>query len=181
MRAPTSNHRNHRRRGRRGVTLIEILTVVTLFLVLMTGIFAIHSTVLGEYARGSAKMAADDETSLALQKMSREIRNGLRAFVQSPTELRVRLPVLNAQGDYDRYTEGSLLRFYLSNGKLYRQEDAAVSTVLVSGVSALTFTTETTSSGLQYRVSLTCQQSSGNQSRQTTLNTTLCLRNEPAS
>ena len=169
-----------RTRGRRGVTLVEILTVATLFSVVLTGMLTIQLSVVGEYARNSAKMAADDETSLALQKMSREIRNGLKAYVDSPTQFRVQMPVTNSQGDFDRYQNGTMIRYYLNEGNLYRQVDSAPSTVLVTDVSALVFSTEATPTGLRYRVSLTCRQRNGREYRQTNLTTTLCLRNEPA-
>lgn len=168
-------------RAQRGVTLVELLTVGVLFTMLLTGIITIQLGVSAEFARGSAKMTADSEASVALQKMSQEIRNGLRAYVEGPTELRVRMPALNSQGDFDRYQSGSLIRYFLMEGSLYRQVDGTPSAVLVSGVSAVAFTTEATPTGLRYQVSLTCRQRSGREYRQTTLSTTLCLRNEPAS
>src|SRR5205823_1352007 len=75
--------------SRRGVTLVEILTVSALSLVLLTGLVATGLSAGGEYSRGAAKMQADNQASLALQKMTRELRGGIRATINSSSDLSV--------------------------------------------------------------------------------------------
>jgi hypothetical protein len=160
---------------------VEVLTTATLFTTLLTGIVAVTTSTIREYARGSAKMSADDQTSVALQKMCREIRAGTQATINSPTDLTVTLPYQNSQGDYERYMNGSTVRYYLSNGNVYRQVNTAASTIAIQGATRLLFSSQSTSAGLRYQVSLTCRQRSGTEYRDTTLTTTLSLRNEPTS
>jgi len=164
--------------GRRGVTLTEIMTVSALFVTLLTGLVSTGMSAGTEYSNGTAKMMADDQASLMLQKMVREIRNGVRATVTSPTDFTVVLPAVNAQGDYDRYVAGTRVRYFLLGNKIMRQENSAASTTLARNIREVAFAAETTTSGLRYRISLTSRQQGGKNFKDTTLSTTVSLRNE---
>lgn len=162
-------------RNTRGATLIEILIVSALLLVVLGGILSMGLTAATSYSLNGSKMMADDSASLALQRMSQEVRTGLRVTVDADAQgLTVVMPAVNGQGDYDRYYDGALVRYYLHAGRLYRKEGTAEATVVGRHVSAGRFTLD----GTQLGIHLTCAQQIGNRKGSTTLATEITLRNQ---
>jgi len=117
----------------------------------------------------------DNSASLALQSLAEEARAGIRAYTNtSGTELTVVLPATNSQGDYNRFVEGSSIRYYLSNGSLCRQVGTATPTVIGRRLTSSSFTVN----GPQVRLRLSAQQRIGSRMEQTVLTTQVTLRNE---
>lgn len=162
-------------RTRRGATLIEILVVSALFLTLLSSLLTMGMTATTGYSANSSKMMADDNASLALQRMTQEIRSGLRVTVDANAEgVTVVMPRVNSEGDYDRFSDGIQVRYYLEGGRLYRKQGLGTPTIAGRNVSAARFSME----GTQLDIELTCSQKIGTRQGTTTLATEVTLRNE---
>jgi hypothetical protein len=164
-------------RFRRGATLPELMVVIGSFAFLLAGVIAMGVNSASEWGRGSTKLIADNDASIALQKLGREVRNGIRCYTNtSRDQLWVVMPVTNAQGDYDRFTESaSHVRFYRSNGNLYRQVGSGTASVLAREVDSINFQVN----GTQVEIQLRCRKEAGIRYGETTLETQVTLRNEP--
>jgi hypothetical protein len=164
------------RKRRRGATITEVATASTIFVLMLGGLVSIGMQASTGWATGTSQVMADDAASTAVQAITRDVRDGLSCAVNiGGDEVTVTLPEINAQGDYDRYTSGVQVRYYLSGGKLYRQAGVASATVLCRNVSSVRF--EQTAGKIAMRI--TSQKQNGNRSATTTLTTEVGLRNEP--
>jgi hypothetical protein len=149
--------------------------VSTMFAMSLTGLVSVGVTAGTQWSIGSSRMMADNNASLALQSCARDIRDGLRATVSTNgRELTVVMPAVNLEGDFDRLTDGDVIRYYLSNGLLFRQRGTRTPIVLGKNLTALQFEVDRTKISIQ----LTTQQKNGNRVGETTLNTEVTLRNE---
>ncbi len=164
--------------ARRGASALEILSIAGVLLVVLGGLISLGTNSATEYALGASKIMADTDASLTLQKLVREVRDGISATVDSPTSLTVVLPSVNAQGDYDRYTPGVSVRYYLNNKTLYRQAGTADAVVLGRNIRNLVFSSESTPAGPRLKVALTCRQQVGTRKKETVLSSAVTLRNE---
>jgi hypothetical protein len=162
---------------RRGATLPELMVVIGSFAFLLAGVVAMGVSSASEWGRGSTKLIADNDASLALQKLAKDARIGIRCYVNTDgTQLSVVLPVANAQGDFDRFTEDPAhVRYYLSSNTLYRQKGTGTPTVLADGINSVGFSVN----GTQVQMTLRVRKQTGSRYGETTLKTQVTLRNEP--
>lgn len=162
---------------RRGITVAETITAGALFVLLLAGLIALNSGAASAWSIGSSQMMADNNASLALQKLTTEIRDGESASVDATgTRLTVTFPSVTADGDYDRGGTGNTLVYSLSGTSLTRQQGTA-NAVLCRNVNSVQFAV----SGGQVQVTLTSRQQNGTQARLTTLTSPVSLRNQPPS
>jgi hypothetical protein len=152
-----------------------MVVVTAVFCVLLAGLITMSVNAATEYAFGSTKLAADNSASLALQALARNVRDGVRASVDTTgTQLTVVFPAVNAQGDYDRFTDGATCRYYLTGTTLYRQQGTATPSILGRNLASVRFSVN----GSQVGLAMTSRQQSGPRSQQTVLSTQVTLRNE---
>jgi prepilin-type N-terminal cleavage/methylation domain-containing protein len=161
--------------ARPGVTLVEVMVVLGIITVMTTGLFSLFLGSLGTYDTGASKSVSDTTASLALQKVTREIQDGMSASVSSG-QLTVQLPLVNNQGNYDRSAAGNTVKLYVSSNKLYKQVNAGTATVLMSDVTSATFTPSTGS----VTVTLTAQAQLGKKTVTTQMSQVVALRNYDA-
>ena len=185
MRLPNSEHPIQRPASapptrwkmRRGITVAETITAGALFVLLLAGLVSLNSGAAAAWSIGSSQMMADNNASLALQKLTTEIRDGQSASVDTTgTRLTVTFPAITADGDYDRSGAGNTIVYFLSGTSLTRQQGTA-SAVLCKNVNSVQFAV----SGGQVQVTLTSRQQNGTQARLTTLTSPVSLRNQPPS
>ena len=164
------------RSSRRGATLPEVLTASAIFLMMLGGLISVGSEASVGWANGASRVMADDSASSAIQVMTSEVRAGLRLTVNAAgTEATVVMPYVNAQGDYDRFTDGGSVRYYASSGKLYRQVGTTGPTVLSRNVARARFE----DAGGRLQIEIVSERHNGNRSATTTLTTQIALRNDP--
>ncbi len=163
------------RRRRAGTTMVEVMLVFGLMTVLTTGLFSLLLSSLNAYDNGSSKGISDTAASLALQKVTREIADGMSATVSSG-QLTVQLPLVNDQGNYDHSTAGNTVKLYVSSNKLYKQINSGTVTVLQSDVTSASFTVATGS----VTVTITAQGQNGKNTLTTQMSQVVALRNYEA-
>jgi Tfp pilus assembly protein PilV len=164
-----------RLKNRRGVTITEVVIASFIFLILLTGLIGMSMNALSQWSHGSSKVGADTDAMLAMQKLTTEIRTGTRASVASGGgTLALVMPSVNAQGDYDRFTEGATVYFYVSNGKLWRLAGGNA-VVIAKKVNWVSFAVN----GSQVQIRTNSRQQIGTKIGDTTLTTQVSLRNEP--
>lgn len=165
-----------RLRRRRGVTLAEVVVASLCFLVMLTGLIGMSINGLRQWSFGSSKIMADNDAVLAIQSLSNEIRSGIRAYTNDTgTNLTVILPVINSQGDYDRFNEGTSVQYYVTNGKLYRQQGVTTATVMARNIKSVKFAVD----GAQVQVTTNSRQQYGTKVGDTTFQTQITMRNQP--
>lgn len=169
-RTPNTEHRAAGFRG--GVTLVEVLVVLGLISVFTTAMFSLFLTALGSWDKGSGKSISDNTASFALQKAAMAIADGKSASVSSGT-LTVQMPLVNNQGDYDRNSDGNVVKLYLSGSTLYQQVNSNPATTLMTGVASATFTV----SGNTVTLAITAQGQTGRNVMQTQITQVVALRN----
>jgi len=163
-------------RTRRGISIPEVVVATFCLVLMLTGLVGMTVSGLKQWSFGSSKLMADNDAVLAVQLLSNEIRNGIRAYTDAPgTTLTVVLPLVNAQGDYDRFTEGASVTYYVSGGKLWRKAGAANATVLSRKINSVTFAVD----GAQVQVSTNSRQQYGTKVGDTTMKTQITMRNQP--
>jgi hypothetical protein len=163
---------------RRGASLTEVVTASTVFMLLLGGVVGIGVQASNGWARGTSQVMADDAASSALQAITRDVRDGVSCVVgSSGAEITVTMPLVNSQGDFDRFETGDQVRYYLSSGKLYRQAGITSARVLARNVTSIRFQ----DLGGRISVEITSQRQSGNRTSTTRLTTQISLRNEPVS
>jgi hypothetical protein len=162
------------RRGgfRAGITLMETLVVLGIFAVFTTALISLFVGSLGSWDKGSGKGLSDTTASLALQKAAREIVDGKSASVSSGT-LIVQMPLLNSQGNYERDSDGDVVRLYVSSGILYRQTNSSTAVVLAKDIVSATFTV----SNSMVTIAITAQGRTGKNIMQTQMTQIVTLRN----
>jgi hypothetical protein len=160
---------------RRGSSVTEVILMSGIMFLMLAALVTLSINIGRQWASGSSKMMSDGSASLALQTVAQEIRDGIRASVSGGT-LTVVMPYVNAQGDYDRYTDGTSVQYYLSGGKLYRQRGSATPSVVSTRVTAVAFTVN----GEQVTLQMTAKRTSGTKTSTSTYRTQVTLRNLPA-
>ena len=166
--------RSTRPRILRGATIVEALMAAAAFTLMLSGLVAIGTSALSSWSYGSSKMTADNDASLAMQQMVSDARAGIRAYSNSAlNELYVVLPTVNNQGDYNRTSEGTTVRYYLLNGILYRQVGTAAGVAIGKKITSLRFTVN----GEQIGINVTAKQQNGSKVGITTLTGQTSLRN----
>jgi hypothetical protein len=165
-----------RKSRRRGATLPEVLTVSAMLVMLLSGVVTMGVNASTEWSNGSSKLIADNDASLALQALGRDVRDGIRASTDSTgSTLYVVLPYVNGQGDFDRFVDGDTVQYYLSSGNLFRKQGTAGADLLAENVTGLVFSVD----GSVVDIQLTSRKQMGTKTGVTTLNTQVMLRNEP--
>jgi Tfp pilus assembly protein PilV len=163
-------------RNRRGISVPEVVVATFCLVLMLTGLVGMTVNGLKQWSFGSSKLMADNDAVMAVQALSNEIRNGIRAYTDDPgTTLTVVLPLVNAQGDYDRFTEGFSVSYYVSNGKLWRKVGTDTATVLARKINSVTFAVD----GAQVKVTTNSRQQYGTKVGDTTMTTQITLRNQP--
>lgn len=163
------------RRHRRGTTITEVVIASFVFLILLTGLVGMSMNALSQWSYGSSKLNADNDAVVAMQKLTTDVRSGTRALTSgSGSVLALVLPVINAQGDYDRFTEGSTVYYYVSSGKLWKLANGNA-TVIGKKINWVSFAVN----GSQVQIRTNSRQQVGTKIGDTTLTTQVTLRNEP--
>jgi len=145
------------------------------FLLMLTGLIGMSSNALAQWSFGSSKVNADNDAVVAMQKLTTEIRSGTRAMATSNgSVLALVMPAVNAQGDYDRFTEGATIYYYVSSGKLWRL-GGGNATVIAKKINWVSFAVN----GSQVQIKTNSRQQIGTKIGDTTLTTQVLLRNEP--
>jgi hypothetical protein len=163
-------------RSRRGITLAEVVVASLCFLLMLAGLVGMAINGLRQWSAGSSKIMADNDAVLAIQALSNEIRSGIRAYTNDTgTTLTVVLPIVNSQGDYDRFNEGSTVKYYVSNDNLYRQQDVASAKVMARKIKSVTFAVD----GAQVQITTNSRQQYGTKVGDTTFKTQVTMRNQP--
>lgn len=161
---------------RRGVSIVEVVVASFVFLLMLTGLLGMGISAVNQWSFGSSKMLADNDAVLATQLLSAEVRSGIRAYTDtSGGTLSVVLPAVNSQGDYDRFTEGATVRYYVANGKLMCQQGVTTATVLARKINSVVFAVN----GSQVDIQTNSRQQFGTKIGDTTLKTQISLRNQP--
>ncbi|HEU4752640.1 MAG TPA: hypothetical protein VFU47_05980 [Armatimonadota bacterium] len=158
-----------------------MIAVSISFVLLLSGLVAMGVTAGKQWAYGSSKLIADGDASMAIQKLANEIRDGKRIDTAASTSstLVVVFPLKNATtGDYDRFTDGTTYKYFLSGGNLVRQQGTNPTTVIARAVNTVSFTY---SGNNQVQITLRTQKQMGTRTGVTTYVTQVSLRNEPTS
>ncbi len=163
------------RRWRRGSTLVEAVVATATFGLMVGGVVAVSGSAGKEWRTGVATLKADNNASLALQLIGRDVRNGIRASTSSGS-LYVVMPYINSQGDYERYQDGATIRYYVdtTNKRLMRQSGTNTAAVLARNVTGSAFSV----TGTQVSLSITATQSAGATTKTATLTSQASLRND---
>jgi hypothetical protein len=160
----------------RGVTLVEAVTAAGLLSLITLAVVALNSNCAGTWARGTSRLMSEDSASLGLQKLSADVRAGSTATTSAGGTILYVVPASsNGEGDYDRTGTAETIRYYLTNGILYRQVGSAAASPLASKVTSVNFTA---SNGV-VRASIGSTQQSGTIKTPITFNTEVSLRNPP--
>lgn len=177
-----SNARKDRisvRKTRRGFNLVELIIASGILSFILAGLVATGIASSTQWAISKTKTSADNDASLALQRLTEEIRAGIKATVSSDSKsLSVVMPAVNSAGDYDRYTNGATWTFYQSNGKLYRKIGTGTATRLGSNITGVSFSLGAGTA--QVIATVTSRQTQGSRYGETSYTTTISLRNDPA-
>lgn len=158
---------------RPGITTAEVLIASTLLGFMMTGMLSLTLGTVKSWERGSSKSSSETASSLALQRLMREITDGKWARVNADGSLTVQMPMVNDQECYDRAFNGDQVTYFVSDGALYRQVNAATATLFAREIGAVQFTE---SSGI-VAITLTAQSEAGRETKQTQFVQSVALRN----
>jgi hypothetical protein len=110
-----------------------------------------------------------------MQRLTTEIRSGSRAYSGSGGGvLTLVMPSVNAQGDYDRFTDGATVYYYASNGRLWRYANGSAA-VIAKKINWVSFAVN----GSLVQIRTNSRQQLGTKIGDTTLTTQVTLRNEP--
>jgi Tfp pilus assembly protein PilV len=165
----------HRGKHRRGVTITEVVIASFIFLLLLTGLVGMSMNALSQWSHGSSKVSADNDAVAAMQRLTTEIRSGSRAYSGSGGGvLTLVMPSVNAQGDYDRFTDGATVYYYASNGRLWRYANGSAA-VIAKKINWVSFAVN----GSLVQIRTNSRQQLGTKIGDTTLTTQVTLRNEP--
>jgi hypothetical protein len=166
--------RTYTQRRRRGFGSAEIVITAGLTMLLTFTMVSVSMHASAGWSNGAGQMMADDTASVAVQRVASDVRAGISATVSpNKSECTVVMPSVNAAGDYDRSTSGESVRFYLSDGKLFRQGTTSGTTRMARNVQQLQFDLE----GNEVTISIRARQQQGKTYRETRLVTKATLRN----
>jgi type II secretory pathway pseudopilin PulG len=152
--------------------MVEVMVVMGIFAIFTTSLFSLFLGALGSWDKGSGKGLSDTTASLALQKAAREIADGKSASVSSGT-LTVQMPLLNNQGNYERDSNGDVVKLYVSGSTLYRQTNSNTAVSLATDIASATFSV----SGSTVTITITAQGRTGKNNMQTQMTQIVTLRN----
>lgn len=128
---------------KRGYSLIEILIVIAIISAIVAGIFAILSVGTSSFNGGQALLSLQQNSRLAMDGITQEIRQARMANVSIPTSTRIDFTVpLNITSSPITYSE--TISYYLQNGQLYRAYDGS-QRVVCNDVNSIAFSNNTTS------------------------------------
>lgn len=166
---------NAKRHFRRGITIPEVITSSVLFVLLLAGLLSIGVQASSQWSRGTSRVIVDDAASMAVQAIARDVRDGLSCTTNGDgAEVTVVMPLVNAQGDFDRFTDGVAVRYYRSGTTLYRKPGEGTPQVLGKRISRVHFAVEDG----RLVIELTTRQQLGARVEETQLATQISLRNE---
>ena len=172
-------HRPSLRKFRRGFNLVEIIIASGMMIFILAGLVATGVASGNQWAINKTKTSADNDASLALQRLTEEVRAGIKASVSSDSKtLTVTMPAVNSAGDYDRYTNGATWTFYVSNKKLYRKIGTGTAVRLGKNITGISFALGAGTA--QVIATVTSRQTQGSRYGLTSYTSTISLRNDPA-
>lgn len=125
------------------MTLVELMVSMSIISMAGVALVALLSHSLSAWSAGSSNEAATSSATIALQKLSNEIRDG-KAAVGSSGTLTVTFPrlitdPLTNESVYDSSASDPVTRsYYISNGNLVRKMGTNV-VILARGISSATF------------------------------------------
>jgi len=132
----------YRLRRSRGFSLLESMVSMAILALLGVTLLALIVHTIRGWSSGTSRTTADNAASVAVHKLCQDVRVGKSACV-SNGELLVTVPplVTDAYGEqqYDTSAPGTVYRYYVSNGALYRQVGAGTATVFARYISSATF------------------------------------------
>ena len=162
---------------RRAVTIIEVLVAATIMMIVTVGILGLSIASGRTWSHGSARVITEDSASLALQRISQEIRGGSSATVDATGKiLTVTYPNVNAAGDYERDNMAPVkTRYFVDNGVLYSQYGTTTRKALARRVTGIAFLLN----GGQVFITLSSQQKVGITQRTALFQSEVTLRNPP--
>lgn len=170
----------HLLRNSRGMTLLEILVSLGILSLAGASLVAVLGSSMEGWSSGTSSDEATSQATLALQRLSNEIRDGRLAQISSGA-LVVTFPRSIADPGtglvtYDKSTDDPNPRtYYVSgDGNLMRSYQG-VTTVLFRGISAAQFVP--TPTGDSVRVTLTGHQKVGKSDREHEVTGRIALRN----
>lgn len=164
---------------RRGFNLVEVIIAAGIMMFILAGVIATGIASTTQWAVNKTKTSADNDASLALQRLTEEVRTGIKAAVSSDSKtLTITMPAVNSAGDYDRYTNGASWSFYQSNGSLFRKIGTGTAVQLGKNITGATFALG--SGSAQVVATITSRQTQGTRYGETSYVTTISLRNDPA-
>lgn len=163
-------------RTKSGFTLAEMIVAMGIFALVSIALGAMITQSIKGWSSGTSQANADSAASLVIHKLWQDVRVGSSAEVTSG-ELNVTVPTLitDASGEtyYDTTTAGTVYRYYLSSGILYRQIGSATATVYARSIKEITFT----AGGDTVGVSVTSEDQVGTSSSSEECTTQIVLRN----
>jgi prepilin-type N-terminal cleavage/methylation domain-containing protein len=126
-------------RSSKGFTLIETLIAMSILCMIGVTFVALIMGSLRGWSSGAGQSYADTYATLAIQKLTQDIRVGMSAYVNSSNQLVVSIPpiVTDANGEkhYDTNSTPTIYTYYFYNGNLRRQIGSNSSTVFAKGIS----------------------------------------------
>lgn len=105
--------------GQQGFSLIETLVSVSLFVVIMIIITNIYTSVQRNYLAGSDRAEVTQNARVALDRMSREIRQAIDLVGTMPVSTSTATTSLEFQDGHDQ-SDINYIKYYLSNTNLMR-------------------------------------------------------------
>jgi hypothetical protein len=157
------------------MSVIEAATSTAILVLMVTGLLGLLRMGGVEFGQNLAKMTTDDSASLGMQRLCADIRDGLTASTaNNGADLYVTVPVVNTEGDYDRFAAGGTNHYYLAGGKLCRQQGASAPVAVGRNISSVSFSV----AGSQVTAQLTTSKRGGLTGLTTTLSGQVSLRNQ---
>ena len=164
-------------KGRRGVTILEAAMAGSLMTIVMVGVVGLSISSGRTWSHGSARVLSEDSASLALQRISQDIRSGSSASVDSTGKiLTITSSSTNTAGDFDRTSlAATTTRYYVSSEALYRQFGTTTPIRLATKVTGVSFAVN----GQGVAITLTSKQKAGTKETTALYQSEVTLRNPP--
>jgi hypothetical protein len=163
---------------RRAFSVTEALTASTVLVFVLSGVFAVGIGSAREWASDTSRMVSDNDASLAIQTLSKDVQAGLSASVGTAgSSLTIVLPLVNAQGDYDRYLNGNTVTYThdATAQLLYRRVNGGTAQAIARRVTSVQFALN----GQRVTFILHSRKQVGPKVSTTVLTTEVYLRNTP--
>ena len=166
-------------RERRGATLPEVAIMAASFSILLAGLVTMGISAGSEWSRGSSRIMADNDASMAVQRIAQEMRDGASGTV-STDKLRVtvQMPYKDTTtGFYDRFRSGDTVTYYRdTTGNLYKQVNQNTPLLIGRNLRELSFD----GGGEQVTIRLQTWSKTGTKESRTEYSTQVTFRNQPA-